>query len=370
MTSVRTTVLPIAGLDRADRAAWASLESAAMEPNPFFGPDMATAAALHLPLGRRDSVLLVRDGDELELALPLRRSRGYRHVPARTCRAWGHEHGYLDTPLVRGRDPERAWDAALEHLKAQGTQWLSFERLAADGPVRASLDAAAGRRGAALTALFETERPMLRRRPAPTYLEGRLSAQRRKRLRRAGRNLEAALGGPLLAADRAPDDFDAALERFLALEASGWKGREGTALLSTSAGAAFFRRTMTAAGRTGRAQIWELHAGDTVVAGLCAVVAGGGVFHLKTAYDEHHGHHSPGLQLEVAVVEAFHGDSALEWIDSCVSGTGESPSSLLYPDRRTMQSLIVSVGGAASRIAATALRRGLAWRASRGGARG
>lgn len=363
MKRIQAALLPIAALDEDDLARWASLESAAMEPNPFFGPDMATAAAGHLPLGERDRLLIVRDGDELELALPLRLARSYRRVPVRTFRAWGHDHAYLDTPLVRGRDPERAWGAALDHLEAHGAGWLSFERVGADGPVRESLAAAARQRGAALTTLVQTERPMVWRRPEPTYLDGRLSAQRRKRLGRARRNLEAALAGPVTTEDRAHDDFDGALERFLALEHSGWKGRAGTALISTPAGAAFFRRTMTAAERAGRAQVWELRVGSTAVAGLCAVVGGAGVFHLKTAYDEGHRSHSPGLQLEVEVVKAFHGDGALGWIDSCVSGVGESPSSLLYPDRRTMHALLVSLGGHASRAAATALQRGLTRRA-------
>ena len=54
---------------------------------------------------------------------------------------------------------------------------------------------------------------VLRRRPEPTYLDGRLSGERRKRLRRQRRNLEAALGGPVTIEDVAGSDFGPALER-------------------------------------------------------------------------------------------------------------------------------------------------------------
>ena len=41
---------------------------------------------------------------------------------------------------------------------------------------------------------------------------------------------------------RSPDDISAALESFLPLEASGWKGQRGTALLQNAGDATFIRR--------------------------------------------------------------------------------------------------------------------------------
>ena len=78
----------------------------------------------------------------------------------------------------------------------------------------------------------------------------------------------------------------------------------------------------------GRAQLWELRAGETVVAALCVLVGGSGAFHVKTAFDEAFSSSSPGLQLEVAVLEAFHDDPALEWIDSGSVEDASSPSTL------------------------------------------
>ena len=340
-------------------AAWRELAATALEPNPFFDPDMALAAARHLPGGQNDRLLAVfGERGALRFALPVRRTAWYRRVPVPAYRAWGHAQAFLDTPLVGPADPVGAWADALEALRAAGGDWLVLERLPGDGPVRAALDECLADSASALRTLAEYERPVLRRRPTSDYLDGRLSTQRRKRLRRQRRHLEAALGGPLTMHDHARTDVAVALDRFLELEGSGWKGRAGTALASRPAEAALFREAMTSFARRGCAQLWELGPPGAPVASLCAVVASGGVFHLKIAHDERYAGESPGLQLEMDVIAEFHRDAELAWIDSCTSA-GPSPSALLYPDRRPIQSVVLPIGGIRARASAHALQRGL-----------
>ena len=339
--------------------AWRDVAARALEPNSFFHPDMAVPAARHLPGGEHDRLVAVfGDGGALQFALPVRRAACYRRVPVPAYRAWGHDQAFLDMPLVAPGDPVRAWAAALDVLRSAGAEWLVFERLPGDGPVRAALDAALPGGASQSRVLGQHERPVLRRRPEPTYLDGRLSGQRRKRLRRQHRNLEAAVGGALTVGDRAETDLAGALERFLELERAGWKGQAGTALASRPDEAAFFREAMTAFARRGCAQLWELGTAEQTVASLCAIAGGGGVFHVKTAYDERLAAHSPGLQLELALVDEFHRDLRLSWVDSCTSA-GPSPSSLLYPDRRPIQNVVVPLGGLRARTGAHALQHGL-----------
>ena len=115
---------------------------------------------------------------------------------------------------------------------------------------------------------------------------------------------------------------------------------------------------MTGFARRGCAQLWELGPPGAPVASLCAVVAADGVFHLKIAHDERFAAESPGLQLELELIAEFHRDTKLAWIDSCTSA-GPSPSALLYPDRRPIQSVVVPLGGIRARAGAHALQRGL-----------
>lgn len=364
MSGARAALLTVRDLGAEDLAAWAALERDAVEANPFHGPALAVPAAAHLPAGHEDRLLVVRDGDRWDLALVVRGRRTHRRVPVPTFRAWGHDHAYLDTPLLRDGDPERSWHLALDLLRERRAGWLSLERLAGDGTVRDALGAATRARGTGAQVLLRRDRPVVRRRAEPTYLEGRLSSSRRRKLARLRRRLEGALGGPIGLVDHAVDDLDGAVTRFLALESAGWKGRAASALASTAEGEAYFRAAMGEAGRAGRAQVWELGAPGTPVASLCVVLGGRGAFHLKTAYDERYADTSPGLQLEVAAVEAFHQDPAADWIDSCVTDPGDSPSSMLYPDSRPVESVLVPLR-AGARPPAAALRVALARREAR-----
>ncbi len=356
MRGLRGALPLVRELDPTLAAAWRRLAAEALEPNPFAAPALARAAADALPAAHADRLLVVCDGDRLVLALPVRPRRRYRRAPVRTLLACGHQHAFLDTPLVDpATDPVAAAACALQTAAGSGG-WLMFERLPADGPVRAALDAAITRRGARTRVLTADARPMVHRRDEATYLEGRLSTQRRKALRKARRRLEAELG-PLSVRDLAGDG----VEPLLALERAGWKGRAGTALASVPGDERFFRAAMGAAAREQAVQGWVLEAGGRPVAALSAVIDGRGAFHLKTAYDETLARVSPGLQLEVAVLEAFHEDPRLDWIDSCAIEDG--PSALLYPDRRRIEALLVVLGGPVASAAAAAVAQVAARRA-------
>lgn len=345
---MRAELLPLQALDGAVLSRWNRLTESALEPNPFASPALALAAARCLRDGGQDRLLTVHDGDALAFALPVRRFEGYRRLPVPTVRAWGHAHAYLDTPLVAPGDPEAAWAAALGALSRSGAGWLSLERLPGDGPVRAALDAVSRE----VRLISSSQRPIARQRPGATATDA-LSAQRRKKLRQARRRLEAELGTPVAARDRAGDAK--AVDRFLALERAGWKGRAATAIANSDAEAEMVRTALAAAARV---QLWELGTADgPPQAALCAIVDRGVAFHLKTAYDERFAAHSPGLQLEVAVLDAFLADPSLTTIDSCTDGDGPSPSHLLYDDRRRIDAVVVALGGVRARAAARVLSR-------------
>ncbi|MGH2248819.1 GNAT family N-acetyltransferase, partial [Enterococcus faecalis] len=63
-----------------------------------------------------------------------------------------------------------------------------------------------------------------------------------------------------------PSELKRDLGLFLALEASGWKARRGTALAQPEGDAAFVRRAVYDAAARGNCEILTLHAGETPVA--------------------------------------------------------------------------------------------------------
>jgi hypothetical protein len=101
----------------------------------------------------------------------------------------------------------------------------------------------------------------------------------------------------------AGEDF---LPEFLALEASGWKGRNGTAILNDPKDVAFY--TTLVRNFAAESQ-WEWHVirvGERVVTAQMGVRCGGTLMLPKYAYDEEFAECTPGhLLMEEVIKEAF-----------------------------------------------------------------
>ena len=100
-----------------------------------------------------------------------------------------------------------------------------------------------------------------------------------------------------------PEAFEEELEAGLRLEASGWKGQEGTAILSSPAMASFYRDIARDALERGELRFSTLRLDGRLVAFDLAVLSQRRYFLLKTAYDESVRRLAPGLVLRRAVIE-------------------------------------------------------------------
>ncbi len=326
--------------------AWRELAAEAVEPNPFYSPEVLLPAARRLSRGGDVRLVVVRHGTDMVLAMPLGSSR-YRRMPIPACSTWRHPYCYLGTPLVRRDALDVAPGMVLQTLRRRGGPgWLVLQQVYVDGPVVAAFRAAAQELSAHWTEFAVWDRPAVEARADETYLEGTLTGRSAKALRRQRRNLERELG-PVVARDVARSgDRDAVareIEAFLRMESAGWKGRAGTAMASTPSHAAFWREACQALADAGRLEQWQLVAGDVVVARQCHVRDGDTVFHLKTTYDESLARRSPGVQLELEVLHAFHQDPALRWIDPCTD-PGSGTSDRLYPDSRRLGDALIGLG--------------------------
>ena len=126
-----------------------------------------------------------------------------------------------------------------------------------------------------------------------------LRAQVRRRSRMLAREgslvFRTVTGGPTLEED---------LERFLKLEASGWKGRSGTAILSLPSTERFYRSYAQAAAERGWLRLNLLELDGALIAGSYDCAFAGVGFLLKTSFSEAHGRLSPGLVLLAEVLQA------------------------------------------------------------------
>jgi CelD/BcsL family acetyltransferase involved in cellulose biosynthesis len=200
---------------------------------------------------------------------------------------------------VLGQDVSGAVGALWAHLRDRpGWDVLLLRDVPRDGPTSTLLEALA-RADRHLTGRWESMRSP-RVALGGGAAEERTTAKFRANLRRRARRLAEA-GAVAVRRVDGGEGVDEALDEFLALEASGWKGAHGTAIALDPALVRFYRRMAhDAAARGGLALRALLLDGRPVAVHLGLVHRG--VYYLpKTAYDEALGSASPGqlLQREV-----------------------------------------------------------------------
>jgi hypothetical protein len=147
------------------------------------------------------------------------------------------------------------------------------------------------------------------------------------------------------------------VEAFLDLEASGWKGKEGTAMKNLPADAAFFREATRGAFERGQLLMLGLFLDGRPIALKCNFLAPPGSFAFKIAFDESFAQHSPGVLLEMANVEHLHGARPVAWMDSCAVAE-HFMINRLWRERRAVQTLLVATGRAPGDLIASLMPLG------------
>ncbi len=210
-----------------------------------------------------------------------------------------------------------------------------------------------------ITPVILWERAVLDRQAAPTaeaYLDAALSSATRKSLRRKRRALEG-LGPLRLIVSSGLAEAAEAFETFKRLEASGWKGGNGTALAQDAEGEAYVRRRLLAGAENGTAFAIALSAGERRIAAGLFLRKDGEVKFWKTAYDEALAKHSPGVVFDVMLTEWLY---AQPWFARLDSGHDDSvdPATLIWKQRRKMASVVIDLkpGSLKGRAVAAFLR--------------
>ena len=181
------------------------------------------------------------------------------------------------------------------------------------------------------------------------YLASRIGSKRRRELTRNRRRLEE-LGTVSHETHCGGAGLNRAVQAFLDLEVSGWKGKRGTALACNRLTRDF---AMAAFGDAGgqpicRADLLLLN-GKPIAAGLI-VLAGRTGFTVTGAYDESCARYGAGLLLELEVLRSFLEEDWADHLDAATAG--EHVIDRLWPGRVRVGSLICSLAprGAAFRL--------------------
>ena len=302
--------------------AWNDLLARVIEPNVFLEPCFVLPAVQHFALARRPAFLLVwdeRNGerDRLVGLCPVMLPR--LPLGGAMARAWMHEQAALGTPLIDRSRAIETLDLMLDWLRREnpGINGLMFPKLRHDGPVLALLRNRAILTGRELRLFGEHQRAMLSGGALGLAAMARaLSPKKLKDLRRQRRRL--ADGGKLVfTSARSPEEVRAAAEKFLVMEAAGWKGRRGTALLADPALTTFTRTMTRLLARDGKCRIDTLEVGGKPAAMGIILESGGYAYLWKIAYDESLAMTSPGVQLVMDLTRLQLADEGIAFTDSC-----------------------------------------------------
>jgi len=307
-------------LTEIDPCQWRALAQRAAEPNGYYLPGWELAVSATARGRTAASALPAFDGPSKRLIglMPVISLWHGLKIPLPALMS-AHPYGTLCSPLIDRDAPIEAAMHLLQHARAAGAHALVLNDVALDGAAMNALKEALNRDGLKPRVLASYIRASLdATQDGETLLREALGTKKLKELRRQRHRLEE--HGPVaFEVARKPDEIGPALETFLQLEASGWKGKRGTALIQHAGDATFIRRAVPALAETAQCEIVTLRAGATPIAAGIVLRHQDRAFFFKLGIDERFARYSPGVQLTLDLTRHLCADPAIASADSTAS---------------------------------------------------
>jgi CelD/BcsL family acetyltransferase involved in cellulose biosynthesis len=301
---------------------WRDLAARTLEPNVFYEPAFALAAAA--VFGGDAGAVLVWSGTAPRRLLgffPGRIEPRRYGIKLPVLVGWTHPYAPLGTPLVEREAAEPVVAAWLAHLadnrRLPGLLLLPY--LPAEGPFAITLDAIIRR--AQMPAEDFNVRHRAQLVPGDDrllYVEHTLGQHRQKELRRSVRRL-GDIGALLFTTATEPAPVTAAIRDFFELESRGWKGLAGTAAASHDDIRGFMTAAAAGLAAEGKVAISRILIDGRAIAVAVTLRSADTAWFWKIVYDEKFAQHSPGVILSFCVTEDLVEDQTIVRTDSCAT---------------------------------------------------
>ena len=348
------------------RRSWLDLASRSLERNIFYEIPFLEASALHLPSGRNLFFITVWLHKPLQTLVETRRSEDLVglfpiYLPKlgwipHTIKGWSCPFSPLGTPLLDKTFARPALEACLNWLAQRGSASVNLQFSFVDP------------KGSFMCVLQEicneTHREIhfdnVHKRAALIYDAHvdadaqKVSSKKAREWARQLRRLEQ-LGTLETRRISEAREIRDALEHFLALEASGWKGRERSSLMQDSATANFVRSFIRILSRTGMCHIDELRLNGAIIASGIVISSGDRSWYWKTAYDETYAKFSPGVHLTREITKRQLSNTTMTCTDSCAL-ENHPMINALWHDHIHMTDVTIATRTGASTITAKTMR--------------
>lgn len=268
------------------------------DPRPGILPGrLIGLCPVHVPRRRRRAVVKAWHAPQMALGLPLLdKTLGFEALDLMhrwMAVVWPNATGILFRSVPTATETARL---LLSHAQSRRLQYHHFDlhhRAVLNGGDRSAVEAA---------------------------MKTTLPAKRRKELRRQYRRL-ADTGTLAYVSARQPEEVRDAIERFLSLEARGWKGQRRTALLCDPALATFTRTMTRLLAHKGRCWVDSLEIDGQPVAMGIVLFAEDTAYFWKVAYDESCAALSPGVHFTLELTQRLASESGIKLIDPAPSPT-------------------------------------------------
>ena len=283
---------------------WNALAAHAIVENPFYDRTFLLAGLSTIESRRPLSFFSVWKGGSLVGLFPARLRFGY---------ALGAQNIYQfsGTPLVHRECAEEVITAWLLFIRSGRTLgcW-KLPNLQLSGPLHELIGRVAARLNIAVAETDAYARPQLVRLDSgfDSHLTKVFGKSRRKEIERCMRRLREK-GGLRMERATSTAEVKKAIEVFMTMEESGWKGRSGTALLSDPVHASFARTALTSEEIGGGTIVDLLLLDERPIAASINITNGSVLFTPKCTYCESFRNLAPGLVLEYMVIERFYRDT-------------------------------------------------------------
>jgi CelD/BcsL family acetyltransferase involved in cellulose biosynthesis len=325
----------------------ADLAQRSLESNPFYEPEMLLPALRLIDTEQPLTIICVRRGPRLVALFVMQLGIVRKGVPITVLRSWSHRYCFLGSPLLDGQHGKAALAALADWVESgrAPAAVLEFPQIHHQGPFARMLrEVMQTREGWVADEVIWQRAVLTRANLGAASISGRHAKELRRLERRLGER-------GTLAYDELPADGDVGswMDEFMALEASGWKGREGTAIAQNAGDRAFFADFAATAHAAGRLQCLALRLNGAPIAMKLNVFTRDQGFTLRIAHDEAFAKFSPGVLLERFNERRFAQIAgAYTCMDSCAI-EGHPMIERLWPDRRQIAIVTLAGRGVAAR---------------------
>jgi CelD/BcsL family acetyltransferase involved in cellulose biosynthesis len=296
---------------------WRELFHQAASPNVFFGPDFFLPLVDSLKLANKIRILLIWDDEELVAFLPVMHSGLKEKMFGIASLAFIHPISPCSLPLLHKTNTFAIAKTLIMSLQKDYPPGLAaFNGIVQNNRAVESLTKAAAHLGLQFGFCYNGWRAGLKKGlSSDAYIAKHVEKRHTRELQRRERRL-IEKGVLEYKTYQEPSNIKEAFDAFLKLEADGWKGKQGSAMMCNPDHVAFGSLALTGQGSAPRVSIDTVSLDGRVIAVAINLITNRHIILYKSAYDETLSHYSPGVLCDLQTTRHILDSDSFDEADS------------------------------------------------------